>query len=555
MPPPSYVRWQSRPLNGPTRTTPLDFTFRKAHVRSINGPTESVVVVGAGLAGLSAALHLTGAGKRVTVLERETTVGGRVGVYPVADTDGSHLYDIDNGASVLTMPNLIAAALAAVGETFDSVTPRIELTALSPSYHTRYADGSSIDVYADPESMVAEVARTCGTAEAEGYRSLRRWLAQIFDAEFDRYIDSNFDSPLDLVSTPSALRDTATLTRLGGFGRLGSRVEKFLKDERLRRVFTFQALYAGMAPAKALAVYGAIAHMDTSLGVYFPAGGMATIAAGMADAVTRNGGTLVTGTEVARIDRTEDRVHSVSTTDGRKFDCDALVLTPDLPVVDALLDESGVKTRGRRRGYGSVSPSAVVFHGTVPTTITAEWPSVSHHTIDFGAEWASTFDRITARAGRGSLMADPSLLITRPGVSDRSLLVQRAGELCEPVSVLAPCPNLRSAPLDWSRLQDPYVREIQQELVRRGYDGVTSMTVDRVDTPRTWADRGMVDGSPFSSSHVFRQTGPFRRKNLVAGLDNVVLAGSSTTPGVGVPTVLVSGRLAAERIVGRTSTH
>jgi len=521
-------------------------------VHSIAGPTESVVVVGAGLAGLSAALHLAGAGRRVTVLERENFVGGRVGIYPVSAEDGSRLYDIDNGASVLTMPDLIESALAAVGENFETVTPRIELTALSPSYHTRYADGSSIDVYADPDAMAAEVARTSGAAEAEGYRALRRWLASIFDAEFDRYIDSNFDSPLDLVSTPSALRDTLTLARLGGFGRLGPLVEKFLKDERLRRVFTFQALYAGMAPAKALAVYGAIAHMDTSLGVYFPVGGMASIAAGMADAVSRNGGSVITGAEVSHITRSHDRVSSVRTTDGRDFECDALVLTPDLPVVDQLLDESGAPSRFRRRGYSSVSPSAVVFHGTVPTEVTATWPARSHHSIDFGAEWASTFDRITARRGRGSLMTDPSLLITRPGVTDSALLVERDGELCEPVSVLAPCPNLRSAPLDWNRLQGPYVRELQQELVQRGYHGATSMTIDHVDTPQTWADRGMVDGSPFSSSHVFRQTGPFRRKNMVAGLANVVLAGSSTTPGVGVPTVLVSGRLAAERIVGRS---
>ncbi len=519
-------------------------------MRSISGQTDSIVVVGAGLAGLSAALHLIGAGRNVTVLEREDTVGGRVGVYPVPGDDGSILYEIDNGASVLTMPDLIESALAAVGESFDTVSPKISLSALSPSYHTRYADGTSIDVYSDPEAMAEEVAKKCGAAEAEGYRALRQWLASIFDAEFDRYIDSNFDSPLDLVSSSAALRDTLTLTRLGGFGRLGPRVETFLKDERLRRVFTFQALYAGMAPAKALAVYGAIAHMDTSLGVYFPAGGMASIAAGMADAVTRNGGTVVTGAAVSDIQVEGGRATAVRTNDGIDYVCDAVVLTPDLPVVDALLDRAGVSSRGRRRGYGTVSPSAVVFHGTVPTRITDTWPSKSHHTIDFGAEWASTFARITARRGRGALMEDPSLLITRPAVTDASLLVERGGEPCEPVSVLAPCPNLGSAPFDWPRLQDPYVREIQQELERRGYPDVTTMTVDRVDTPQTWADRGMLLGSPFSSAHVFRQTGPFRRQNVVRGLDNVVLAGSATTPGVGVPTVLVSGKLAAERIYG-----
>ena len=87
----------------------------------------------------------------------------------------------------------------------------------------------------------------------------------------------------------------------------------------------------------------------------------------------------------------------------------------------------------------------------------------------------------------------------------------------------------------------------------RGYTGLLDgFVLDHIDTPETWAQKGMIEGSPFSSAHVFRQTGPFRRKNMVSGLDNVVLAGSGTTPGVGVPTVLVSGKLAAERVTGRS---
>ena len=518
-------------------------------MRSVGGSVESVVVVGAGLAGLSAALHLTGAGKRVTVLERENTVGGRVGMYPVFE-DGRHLYDIDNGASVLTMPNLIADALAAVGESFDSTTPALDLTPLAPGYHARFADGTALNVYSDPDEMTAEIARVCGPEEAGGYRRLRCWLASIFDAEFDRYIDSNFDSPLDLVSTPAALRDTANLVRLGGFGRLGSRVGSFIRDDRLRRIFTFQALYAGTAPSTALAVYGAIAHMDTSLGVYFPKGGMSTIAAAMADALVRNGGTVHTGVEVSELRVDGGRAKSVRSTDGREFAADAVVLTVDLPVVDDLLLRAGVPPRRRARRTTVASPSAVVFHGTVPTDVTQAWPK-SHHTIDFGDEWAETFARITAPRGRGRLMADPSLLVTRPAVTDPSLRVVRSGVECEPVSVLAPCPNLAAAPLDWDRLGRPYMREIQQVLEQRGYRGLaSSMRVDHLDTPQTWADKGMLDGSPFSAAHLFRQTGPFRRPNLVHGVDNLVLAGSGTTPGVGVPTVLISGRLAAERISG-----
>ena len=519
-------------------------------MRSVSGPAESVVVVGAGLAGLSAALHLAGAGRRVTVLERERTVGGRVGVYPVFE-DGRHLYDIDNGASVLTMPELIADALAAVGESFDSTSPALTFTRLAPGYHARFADGTALDVYSDPDAMVAEIARVCGPDEADGYRKLRRWLASIFDAEFDRFIDSNFDSPLDLVSSPAALRDTAKLVRLGGFGRLGPRVESFVRDDRLRRIFTFQALYAGTAPSTALAVYGAIAHMDTSLGVHFPSGGMSTIAAAMTDALIRNGGRVHTGVDVAELLVEDGRATGVRSTDGRHFGADAFVLTPDLPVVDRLLLRAGVVPRRRTRNTTVASPSAVVFHGTVPTDVTGTWPSNSHHTIDFGAQWAETFARITAPRGHGRLMADPSLLVTRPAVTDPSLRVVRGGVECEPISVLAPCPNLDSAPLDWGRLGRPYMREIQQVLERRGYRNLTSaMRVDHLDTPQTWTDKGMLEGSPFSAAHLFRQTGPFRRPNLVPGVDNLVLAGSGTTPGVGVPTVIISGRLAAERISG-----
>jgi phytoene desaturase len=95
------------------------------------------------------------------------------------------------------------------------------------------------------------------------------------------------------------------------------------------------------------------------------------------------------------------------------------------------------------------------------------------------------------------------------------------------------------------------VREIILTLQERGYTGlVEGFDIDHVDTPQTWLEKGMAAGSPFAAAHTFTQTGPFRRKNLARGFDNVVLAGSGTVPGVGVPTVLLSGRLAAERITG-----
>jgi phytoene desaturase len=390
--------------------------------------------------------------------------------------------------------------------------------------------------------MVAEVTRVCGSAEARRYLRLRRWLANIFDAEFARFMDANFDSPLDLVSSPAAARDLLRLVRLGGFGRLGAQVDRKVTDPRLRRIFTFQALYAGVAPARALAVYAAIAHMDTSLGVFSVDGGMRSVARGLADALVTAGGTLRLGTAVADLEFEGRRVVAVRTTDGDRYPCDAVVLTPDLPVVDALLP------RPRRRRTVA-SPSAVVLHGTVPTAVSAGWAARHHHTIDFGTAWESTFAEITARRGRGRLMRDPSLLITRPALSEPGQLLTRDGVEHEPLSVLAPCPNLDSAAYDWKALARPYSAELCTVLERRGYSGIaTGFRIDRVDTPQSWHDQGMLAGSPFGGAHLFRQTGPFRRRNLDPRYPNVVLAGSGTVPGVGVPTVLLSGRLAAERL-------
>lgn len=528
--------------------------------RTITGPSDDVIVVGAGLSGLAAALHLIGAGRRVTVLERDAEPGGRAGVHRGPG------YRTDAGATVLTMPELVDEALAAVGMRREDTNPPLRISRLDPAYRARFADGTVFDVHSDPAAMTREIERVFGGAEVDGYLRLRSWLGRLFDAEFDRFLAASFDSPLDLAGSPAAARDFARVAALGGFGRLGPRVAHFIRDPRLRRVFTFQALYAGVPPRTATAVYGAIPHMDTSLGVYFPEGGMHALSRALADAIVRSGGTIEYECPAQSVDVSGRRAHAVRTADGRVHRCDTLVLTPDLPIVDALLAPAGAPRHhplaGGRFRRIRWSPSAVVLHGTIPTATTqpartaSAWNRPHHHTIDFGRSWDRTFDEICPPRGRGTVMSDPSLLITRPGLSDTALNTHGAdGAGREAMSVLAPCPNLHSAPLPWPSLGPAYTADLLGVLERRGYTSISDpqrgLTVDHVSTPETWSQLGMGAGTPFSAAHTFRQTGPFRRPNLVRGLDNTVLAGCGTTPGVGVPTALISGRLAAERITGR----
>src|SRR5690606_20531597 len=211
-------------------------------LRRVPGRTDHVVVVGAGLAGLSAALHLLGAGRRVTVLERADHPGGRAGRLDLRSERGT--YRVDPGPTVLTMPELVGEALSAVGERLED---RLDLVQLRPAYRARFADGSTIDVHTDPEAMAEEVRATCGPAAAAGYQRLRSWLTRLYEVEIDRFIGANHDSPLGLLGP-----DLARLAALGGFGRLGPRVARMLPDERQQRIFTFQPLNAGAPPRRAL---------------------------------------------------------------------------------------------------------------------------------------------------------------------------------------------------------------------------------------------------------------------------------------------------------------
>jgi phytoene desaturase len=493
-------------------------------MRTSKGPSYRVVVVGAGLAGLAAALHLAGRGREVTVVEREAWPGGRAGRL---DVDG---YRLDTGPTVLTMPDIIDDTFAAVGETRSN---RMDLLAVDPAYHAQFADGSSLDVHSDADRMAAAIEQFADSKQAAGYRQLRDWLARLYETEFDGFIARNFDSPLSLLNP-----QLARLAAIGGFRKWDAMVKRYITDPQLRRVFTFQSLYAGVGPRQALAVYAVIAYMDTISGVFFPRGGMRALPDALAAAATDAGVQFHYRTTVTGLERAGDRITAVHTDKDQRISCDTVVLTSELPQTYALLGR-----QPRRIGTLRPAPSAVVVHVGYGRESSANH-QLAHHNILFGAAWEQTFTDIIRD---GQLMRDPSLLVTRPTASDPNLAP--AGH--DLLYVLAPAPNLARGRVDWSAVGTSYAHQLIDIVEARLLPGLRDgAKVLHVVNPADWARQGMVAGTPFALAHTFAQTGPFRPANTVRGIDNAVLAGSSTVPGVGVPTALISGRLAADRITG-----
>jgi phytoene desaturase len=287
-------------------------------VRTVVGPTERVVVVGAGLSGLSSALRLIGAGRQVTLLEREDVPGGRAGL--LRDQG----YAFDTGPTVLTMPELIADALDCVGERLEDW---LELLPVDPHYRALFPDGSRLDVKPGIEAMTEEITRVCGAREAAGYRRFVDFAARLYHLEMKDFIDRSFDSPLDLMA-PSLAR----LIALGGLRRLAPMIGHYLRDPRTRRLFSFQAMYAGLSPYDALAIYAVITYMDSVAGVSFPRGGMHSVPRALAGAVIKHGGDIRYGTTVTRVEVHGGRARAVHTANGERIAADVVVLTADLPL-------------------------------------------------------------------------------------------------------------------------------------------------------------------------------------------------------------------------------
>ena len=490
-------------------------------VARVKGPTDHVVVVGAGLAGLSAALRLAGAGRKVTVLERESVPGGRNGLL---NKDG---YAFDTGPSVLTMPSLINDAFNCVGE---DMKDWLELTPLTPLYRAFYADGSQLDVHANTGEMEAEIAKHISSEEAAGYRRYVDFVTKLYKYEINDFIDRNIDSPLNLL-TPNLAR----LIALGGFRRLSPKVNQFMKDPRLQKVYSFQAMYAGVSPQQALAIYAVIAYMDSVNGVFFPKGGMHAVPRALAAAAEKHGVVFKYNTTVTNVEVSNGRAKAVITESGERYECDAVILNPDLPVAyRELLGKSPVSIK--RLKY---SPSCV----TLLIGSNKKYDFTAHHNIHFGHSWDGVFDELIKKK---QLMSDPSILVTIPTHDDPNL----APPGKHSYYVLFPTPNLDSN-IDWTKQAGPYRDQMIKTIEERGYTGFgDSIETEVMTTPLDWKNQGMEMGAPFASAHTFFQTGPFRPRNMAQGIENVVFAGSGTQPGVGVPMVLISGRLAAERIVG-----
>jgi phytoene desaturase len=485
----------------------------------------SVVVIGAGIGGIATASRLARHGFQVAVVEKNEQAGGRCGRL---DKDGHRL---DTGPSLFLMPELYAQTFADLGE---RIVDHLDLRRIDPTYHIHFQDGSSLALTSDLNDMHAQLeAIEAGSFGGflrylhEGYRHYELGLAHL--------VRRSFNSLLDYCS----LRNLLLLFRLRILLKHYDNIGNYFDDPRLKAAFTFQDMYLGDSPADVSAVFSLLPYSELAHGVWFPMGGMYRIIEALTGIAERWGVRFLFNAAVKQIDVDNRRATGVTLADGRRMAADVVVANADLPYVyRCLLPDEGATDQLQRRQY---SCSTLMFYWGV----SKRYPQFHPHNLFLAGDYCAGFDRIV----RGlDLPEEASFYVHAPARIDPTLAPPGQDTLmvAVPVGHINP-----TAPQNWSAIQAKARQSVMQRLKDMGIgDLADHIKFEVCVTPRDWQDKlNLTRGASHGLRHNMMQMAYLRPGNRHKRYRNLYFVGASTHPGTGLPTVLVSARLAAERIL------
>ncbi|MEM6488927.1 MAG: 1-hydroxycarotenoid 3,4-desaturase CrtD [Pseudomonadota bacterium] len=486
-----------------------------------------VVVVGAGFGGLAAALRLAAAGHEVTVLDSAAAPGGKARRVHVAG------HAIDAGPTVFTMRWVFEALFAAAGTRLDDAVGLDPCRVLA---RHAWPDGTRFDLFADLDATAEAIAAFAGRAEAERYRRFAAHTERAYALFRDSFIAAPRPNPLDVIAR-IGLRGIPELIAVRPAANMYAALAGQLRDDRLRQLFARYATYCGSSPYRAPATLMLIAHVER-MGVWRVRGGMAALAAALAQAIERAGGTLRLATPVAAIECRDGRAAAVRLADGERVACDAVVFNGDAAALSAgLLGPDVARATPRvppaRRSYSALVWSAAVRPAGFP---------LSHHTVFFGPRYREEFTAMDA----GRLPRDATTYVCALD-RDADAGAPPGGVERFHVQINAPATGDTRAP---SPQEIETCRaETEALMAQAGLALSLAPQTSVLTTPADYHRLFPGTGGALYGAATHGPSASFTRPRAQTRVTGLFLAGGSAHPGAGVPRAARSGALAAAAVV------
>ncbi|MGD0879388.1 MAG: phytoene desaturase family protein [Anaerolineales bacterium] len=486
-----------------------------------------IIVIGAGIGGIAVAGRLARAGHKVTVVEKANHPGGRTSYI---QKDG---FRFDTGPTLFFMPEVFAKTYPALGERMQD---HLDLVQLDPTYRAHFHDGTSLEL----SYKMPRMREQLDAIEPGAFGQFLKFMAEGYSnyhLGLDKFVGRNFYSLAEYFD----LRNLPLLLKMKALVSHASNTARYFKDSRLRAAFSFQNMYLGLSPYEAPATYSLLQYTELGDGVWFPRGGMYRTIESLAQIATGLGVRFEYGTAVKQINVEGKRANGITLEDGKNMRADLVIANADLPYVYSnLLPDDGTARKLSRKQYTS---SALMFYWGVKGERS---PELLHHNVFLADdEYRASFDSIFHDL---SLPQTPSFYVNAPARTDPTFAPIDGDALM----VLVPVGHINEAmPQDWDSLRERARSFVIGRLEELGVKDLHKRIVleETMGPPEYLKNLNLAKGSAFGLSHNFTQIGYLRPHNRHPRYKNLYFAGASTHPGTGLPIVLLSAKLTAERIL------
>ncbi|MFX1566090.1 MAG: phytoene desaturase family protein [Promethearchaeota archaeon] len=483
---------------------------------------QNLLIIGAGVGGLSAAALLAKNGYDVTVIERNPEPGGRARVW---ETEG---FVFDMGPSWYLMPEIFENFFNEFGK---SVADYYELMRLDPNYRIFFGTDDIVEITADlaPNLNTFEGFEKGGAAKLQEYLDKSK---ETYEHLMQGIMYKDLDSLWSMFS-PSLIRAGRKLHILSN---IDGYVRKFFKSDRARKILEYPIVFLGGNPKNTPALYSIISHIDYNLGVWYPKGGIGKIPEGLMKLAQEQGADIHFGVEATHIDVDKRSANKVQTTQG-EFETDLVVVNADYPYTEIELLDSHYQSYPAQYWENKViAPSAFVVYLGVDQKL----DPLTHHNVFLEYDWVQHFDQIFEDP---TWPDKPAYYVCCPSRFDP--LVAPKGK--ENIFITVPIsPGIEDTPKIREAYLNKIIRHMEKLIGTRFNDAISIKRTFSLNDFST--DYNAYKGTAVGLTHTFRQSAFFRPRHQSKKVKNLFYTGQYTHPGIGVPMALVSSKIVTDQI-------